>query len=63
MGKTPIAGVIRCFHSSIPSDVPDREIDFIMLRPTEAFEVIEHRVVDEGVASDHRPLLAVLRLW
>ena len=46
-----------------PSDVPDREIDFIMLRPEEAFEIVEHRVVDEGVASDHRPLLAVLRLW
>lgn len=24
--------------------------------------VLEHRVIDEPVASDHRPLLAVLRL-
>ena len=48
---------------TFPSDVPDREIDFIMLRPGEAFEILEHRVVIEGVASDHRPLLAVLRLW
>lgn len=48
---------------TFPSDAPDREIDFIMLRPGEAFEILEHRVVDEAVASDHRPLLAVLRLW
>ena len=48
---------------TFPSDAPDREIDFIMLRPAEAFEIVEHRVVGEAVASDHRPLLAVLRLW
>jgi len=48
---------------TFPSGVPDREIDFIMLRPSEAFEIIEHRVVEEAVASDHRPILAVLRLW
>jgi len=40
-----------------------REIDFVMLKPASAFEVVEHRVVAETVASDHRPLLAVLRLW
>jgi endonuclease/exonuclease/phosphatase family metal-dependent hydrolase len=48
---------------TFPADVPDREIDFIMLRPAEAFEILEHRVVNEAVASDHRPLLALLRLW
>jgi endonuclease/exonuclease/phosphatase (EEP) superfamily protein YafD len=32
-----------------------------MVRPAAAFDVIEHRVVEETVASDHRPLLAVLR--
>jgi endonuclease/exonuclease/phosphatase family metal-dependent hydrolase len=48
---------------TFPSDEPQREIDFVMLRPAEAFEVVEHRVIDESVASDHRPLLVVLRLW
>jgi endonuclease/exonuclease/phosphatase family metal-dependent hydrolase len=48
---------------TFPADVPDREIDFIMLRPAEAFEILEHRVVNEALASDHRPLLALLRLW
>lgn len=46
-----------------PADEPAREIDFVMLRPGSAFEVVEHRVIEERVASDHRPLLAVLRLW
>jgi endonuclease/exonuclease/phosphatase family metal-dependent hydrolase len=46
-----------------PADDPAREIDFVMLRPASAFEIIEHRVIDELVASDHRPLLVVLRLW
>ncbi len=47
---------------TFPSDEPDREIDFVLLRPAAAFEVMEHRVIDEAIASDHRPLLAVLRL-
>ena len=45
-----------------PSPAPDREIDFIMLRPEPSFEVIEHRVIDEPMASDHRPILAVVRV-
>lgn len=48
---------------TFPSDAPAREIDFVMLRPASAFEVVEHRVIEEPVASDHAPLLVVLRLW
>jgi endonuclease/exonuclease/phosphatase family metal-dependent hydrolase len=44
------------------SDDPRREIDFIAYRPEGAFEVIESRVIDEPVASDHRPVLLVLRM-
>jgi endonuclease/exonuclease/phosphatase family metal-dependent hydrolase len=44
-----------------PADEPDREIDFVMVRPSDAVEVLEHRVVLEAMAADHRPLLAVLR--
>lgn len=45
-----------------PSDAPDREIDFLMARRSDRVEVVEHRVVLEPVASDHRPILAVLRI-
>jgi endonuclease/exonuclease/phosphatase family metal-dependent hydrolase len=44
------------------ADEPTRQIDFVMFRPTEAWRVIEARVIDEPVASDHRPLLVVLEL-
>lgn len=44
------------------SDKPDREIDFIMYRPAGRFQVLEHRPIDEPLASDHRPLLLELRL-
>lgn len=42
------------------SDDPVREIDYLMLRPRDRFEVLEHRVIDEPVASDHSPIFAVL---
>lgn len=48
---------------TFPSDAPAREIDFFMLRPGSAFEIVEHRVVEETVASDHRPLFGVFRIW
>lgn len=49
--------------STYPADDPDREIDFVMFRPPGAMEILEHRVVDEPVASDHRPVLMVVRIW
>lgn len=48
--------------NTFPADRPEREIDFIMVRPGDRVEVVEHRVIRESVASDHRPLLAVLRI-
>ena len=47
---------------TFPSRKPDRWIDYVLVRPAERWEVVEARVLDEPVASDHRPLLAVLRL-
>jgi len=44
-----------------PSDAPDREIDFVLFRPAGAFDVLDHFVVEEPMASDHRPILAVLQ--
>ncbi len=45
-----------------PSDVPLREIDYIMYRPANRFEVVEHRVIHEPLVSDHRPVLIELRI-
>lgn len=47
---------------TFPADEPEREIDFIMLRPGDRFRVREHRVVAEAVASDHRPVLIDVEL-
>lgn len=45
---------------TIPAELPTTQIDYILyrgkLRPTEA------KVIEEKVASDHRPVLAVVRL-
>lgn len=45
---------------TIPSDKPTRQIDYILLRPKQGWKVVECRVLDEPVASDHRGILAVL---
>jgi endonuclease/exonuclease/phosphatase family metal-dependent hydrolase len=42
------------------STSPAREIDYIFFAPRGAFVPREVRVIDEPVASDHRPVLAVL---
>ena len=47
-------------HFTFRSDRPEREIDFIVYRPAHRFTVIESRVIDEPVASDHRPVLLVV---
>jgi endonuclease/exonuclease/phosphatase family metal-dependent hydrolase len=39
---------------------PAREIDFIFFAPPAEWQTREVRVVDERVASDHRPVVAVL---
>jgi endonuclease/exonuclease/phosphatase family metal-dependent hydrolase len=47
---------------TIPSAAPARQIDYILFRPANRWHVVEVRVLDEPVASDHRPILAVLEL-
>ena len=39
---------------------PRSEIDYILLRRGDPWKVIEVKIVDERVVSDHRPVLAVL---
>jgi endonuclease/exonuclease/phosphatase family metal-dependent hydrolase len=40
---------------------PAREIDFIFFAPAASWRASEVRVIDEPLASDHRPVLAVLQ--
>jgi len=47
-------------HLTFPSYAPEREIDFVLLRPGDRFEVIGQRLITEPVASDHRPLVVDL---
>jgi len=47
---------------TFPADDPAREIDFFLVRPDAGIEVLEHRVLDERVASDHRPIFMVLEI-
>ncbi len=35
-------------------------IDYILLRPSDPWRVVEFKTIDERVASDHQPVLAVL---
>lgn len=43
-----------------PSRKPRQKIDYILFRPAAGWRIVEARVLDEKLASDHRPLLAVL---
>jgi endonuclease/exonuclease/phosphatase family metal-dependent hydrolase len=46
---------------TFPADKPDRWIDYVMVRPAEKWKIVEVRALEEPIASDHRPLLAVLQ--
>jgi len=45
-----------------PSKEPIKEIDYVLFRPAGRWRVIEAKVIEETIASDHRPVLAVLEL-
>lgn len=47
---------------TVPSTDPKSRIDYIFYHPTGAFKVIETEVIPESIASDHRPVLAVLEI-
>lgn len=47
---------------TIPVDRPSQQIDFVLMRPEQRWRVTETRVLDEPVASDHRPIFAELQL-
>jgi len=47
---------------TIPVSQPTRQIDFILFHPAENWKVVDVRVLEEVVASDHRAILATLQL-
>jgi endonuclease/exonuclease/phosphatase family metal-dependent hydrolase len=47
---------------TFPASAPIKEIDLIEAAPPSRWDVSEVRVVDERMASDHRPVVAVLTL-
>ena len=48
--------------ATIPVEAPKRQIDYVLFRPAKRWTVVETKVLDEAVASDHRALLAVLKI-
>ncbi|MCH2059323.1 MAG: endonuclease/exonuclease/phosphatase family protein [Verrucomicrobiales bacterium] len=47
---------------TVPVTEPVRQIDYILVRPKDRWKVVETRVLDESVASDHRAIFAVIEL-
>ncbi|MEW4530717.1 endonuclease/exonuclease/phosphatase family protein [Maioricimonas sp. JC845] len=47
---------------TFPAQKPNRQIDYVLFRPEGRWKVVETKVLDESVASDHRAFLAVLEL-
>jgi endonuclease/exonuclease/phosphatase family metal-dependent hydrolase len=45
-----------------PSDKPVKKIDYVLYRPSPRLKLVESRVIEEPVASDHRPVLAVFEV-
>jgi endonuclease/exonuclease/phosphatase family metal-dependent hydrolase len=73
LNATPESAVLSSFRKdwmisndeplpTIPVDKPTRQIDFVLVRPAQRWEVIETRVLDEAIASDHRAIFSVLEL-
>ncbi|MFW6172066.1 MAG: endonuclease/exonuclease/phosphatase family protein [Planctomycetota bacterium] len=60
--KTVWALANREVLPTFPAKEPDKQIDFILFRPDARWKTIDVRVLAEPVASDHRPILAVLEL-
>lgn len=47
---------------TIPAIRPNKCIDFIAFKSDKPFQVLNHHVVPESLASDHRPVVARLKL-
>lgn len=45
-----------------PATKPRSRIDYVFFRESSQFRVVESKVIPESIASDHRPVLAVLEI-
>ncbi len=45
-----------------PDGRPRVRGDYVLFRPADAWKVLESRIIDERIASDHRPVLVVFEL-
>ena len=48
--------------ATVPVNQPTKQIDFILFRRANRWKVVEVKVLNEAVASDHRAIFAVLEL-
>ncbi len=48
---------------TIPSTNPEKQIDYILVRPRKNWKIVNVEVLDEPVASDHLPVLMTLELF
>ena len=73
LNATPESKTLREFESiwtranekpmaTVPVNQPTKQIDFILYRPEDRWKVVEVKVLDEAVASDHRAIFAILEL-
>jgi endonuclease/exonuclease/phosphatase family metal-dependent hydrolase len=46
---------------TFPADKPDRKIDYVLLPKGHGWTVVSAKVVDDPVASDHRPVVVELK--
>lgn len=49
-------------YFSFPADKPRVKIDYVLYRPADRWRVVSVEVLDEPVASDHRPVFVILEL-
>jgi endonuclease/exonuclease/phosphatase family metal-dependent hydrolase len=42
-----------------PAPMPTRQLDYVLAYPSTDWKLVEFRVLEERVASDHRPVLAI----
>jgi endonuclease/exonuclease/phosphatase family metal-dependent hydrolase len=68
--SAPIATLLRNWTDpsagkgllTIPADKPKSQIDYVLYRPKDRLRATEVKVLEEPVASDHRPVLAVFEI-
>jgi len=48
---------------TVPSVEPKKQIDYIMVRPQQKWRIVDIKVIDEPLASDHLPILMTLELF